>query len=409
MACWPGEATVIRKPERLLAVAAGVVLTANLYAVPALATSPRATDVGGAVLGLWALAQVVRGRIAAPRLAALGLLSLAPAVWLFFGLMGGDGPTAVMTGRFLLAVPWALALMAIADRKGGGDDLALGLLIGSMVNVAVILAQVAGLEHLLAAAGLSSRSADYGHYVNQQVRLPGLHGNHNASASVISLVVPAGFYLYFRGRLRLAALLAALLALMLAIALTSTRGPLLAAVASAAFAMAVGRRVGASVVIGAVALAVVVPLVVVYGPPGGWARWRNTEALVNNASERQASWVGSVELSLEHPQGLGITEGHRLLTERTGIRATHNAFLQAALAWSLPFALLLLAGLGAAVVRGALQPGEGLLLRSVLAFHLCGLFLFEEHLNNPTFVVLAVWLAAAGVLPEVRSGRSRAG
>ena len=34
-------------------------------------------------------------------------------------------------------------------------------------------------------------------------------------------------------------------------------------------------------------------------------------------------------------------------------------------------------------------------LLSLLAFHLAGLFLFEEHLNNPTFVVLASWLVAA--------------
>jgi len=48
-------------------------------------------------------------------------------------------------------------------------------------------------------------------------------------------------------------------------------------------------------------------------------------------------------------------------------------------------------------VRG-LGDGAGVsLLEGALAFHTAGVFMFEEHLNNPTFVILTAWFVVTAV------------
>ena len=79
----------------------------------------------------------------------------------------------------------------------------------------------------------------------------------------------------------------------------------------------------------------------------------------------------------------------------TSLSATHNAFVQAAMVFGLPLALILLTSivhLSWGALRGADTDGY---LLALLAMHLAGLFLFEEHLNNPTFLVMVSWMVAA--------------
>lgn len=397
------------KPEKLLPFLAGLFLAANLYILPFLASSPRVTDLAGLALGIVFLIHLARKGLPSMSLAALGIAGLAPATWLFFSVLEGDSETMVLSARWLLALPWAAALFLIQDRENRLQEFALGLVAGCFVNVAVTLLQLFGFENQLIAVGLSSVGANFSEYVSHQVRLPGLHGHHNASSAVTSLVVPAGFYLFYRGRIRLALLIAGLLGLLVCLNLTSTRGPLIISVMTVFLAGALARRWTLGVVLLAVGVGLILPLVVAYGPPGGWARWRNTEAMQSNASERSESGMAGLELTFEHPQGLGVESSHQLLDERTGIRSAHNAFLQAALVWSLPFGLLLALGLALGFFTGTGAEAGGNLLTRLLAFHLAGLFMFEEHLNNPTFIILTVWLTAAALLARFRTGRSPAG
>jgi hypothetical protein len=400
---------VTLRGEKFWPFLAGLLLSVNLYLLPFLPTSPRATDLGGVVLGAWVILRLARGRIKPLSLAILGVIAITPVIWMFFSVLNGDSRTGVLTARWLLGLPWAAALLLMAEAEDRLDSFAWGLLVGGLVNVLVIVLQWLGFESILQMVGLSSSGANYTQFVSHQVRIPGLHGHHNASSSVTSLMVPAGFFLYFRGRINLAALLACMVGFLLCLHLTSTRSPLLVMVSTIVFASVLARRMRLSIVLGLVVLVFLVPLVAVYGPPGGWARWKNTEALVSNASERQDSGLGALELSLDHPLGLGVAQGQIKLVERTGIRAAHNAFLQAALVWGLPLGLLLLVGLVSTVLAGfGGEMGEPF-LTSLLAIHLCGLFMFEEHLNNPTFIVLAAWLMAAALYRKLRTGKSPAG
>ncbi len=387
----------------------GFILSVNLYLMPWLADSPRATDLGGALLGLWILVKLAQGRQPLHHLASAGLVALVPLIWLFFGILEGYAQTTVMTGRWLLAMPWAIALCLLQDDEKRQYNFAWGLLLGGLVNVLVIILQQLGFQSMLQMVGLSSSGANYTEFVSYQLRIPGLHGQHNASSAVTSLMIPVGFYLYFRRKIKLVWLLTSILGLLIALNLTSTRSPLVVTVATITFASIMARRFRLSILLGVFLLGIIGPLVVVYGPPGGWARWRNTEAMTSNATEREDSNWGALELSLDHPLGLGVARGHQLLEEKTGLRSTHNAFLQAALTWGIPFALLLIVGMAVAVIRGSGSEQAMTFLPSVLAFHMTGLFLFEEHLNNPTFIILTAWLVSTAFHRKFKTGKSPVG
>ncbi len=398
----------IRK-DNLWPFLTGFLLVANLYLMPMLASSPRATDLGSLVLGCWILMRLAQGRQRPQPLAIVALVALIPLIWLFFSFLGNDPATTVLTARWLLAMPWALALISIMGTDRGQEMFARGLFFGCLLNVLVIIFQRLGLESPLQMLGLSSSGANYHQFVSHQVRIPGLHGHHNASSSVTSLLVPAGFFLYYRRLLNLKWLLVSMLGFLIAIHLTSTRSPLLVAIFTIIFISALARRLRQSVLIGFVLFSILVPLVLVYGPPGGWARWNNTEALVSNASERGDSGLGAVGLCVDNPLGLGVTKGHSELDGRTGIKATHNAFLQAALVWGLPFGILVSVGMILAVLRSLGATIEsGFFLPGLLAFHVSGLFMFEEHLNNPTFIILSASLIAMAFMRTLRTEKSPA-
>jgi hypothetical protein len=190
-------------------------------------------------------------------------------------------------------------------------------------------------------------------------------------------------------------LLGALAGLAVSLHLTSTRSPIVVTVLTVVYAAAAARRVGRVVLVGFVLLTVVAPLVVAYGPPGGWSRWRNVEALGINVDERLESNLVSLMLIVSHPQGLGVGEGKDRLADATSIDATHNAFLQAALYFGAALGLLAMLGLGFTILRGFGGPEHPLFLPGLLAFQTAGLFMFEEHLNNPTFVVICTWCIVA--------------
>ncbi len=394
--------------QKLWPFLAGFLLTANLYLLPCLDASPRATDLASLLLGCWVLVRLAHGRQRSQSLAVVGMVSIIPILWMFFSLLGSDPATTVLTARWLLAMPWVLALIFLMETDEMQETFAWGIMVGCLLNVLVIILQYLGMESLLQLVGLSSSGANYHQFVSHQVRIPGLHGHHNSSCSVTSLMGPAGFFLYFRHKMKIKMLLGSLFGLLIAIHLTSTRSPLMVAVFTIVFVSALARRLRQSALIGIVLLGILVPLVVVYGPPGGWARWNNTEALVSNASERADSGLGGVQLCVDNPLGLGVTRGHSELDGKTGIKSTHNAFLQAALVWGLPFGILVGVGIILAVFRGFGGIESSFFLPSLLAFHVSGLFMFEEHLNNPTFIILAAWLIAIAFLRNLRTEKSPA-
>ncbi|MFO7655419.1 MAG: O-antigen ligase family protein [Candidatus Krumholzibacteriia bacterium] len=373
----------------------GFFLVANTFLVPNLSWSPRATDLIGLLLAVWLLHRAaVRGLPAAP-LAVLAVANLLPLVWLVLGLLDRETETVTQAVRWLVAVPWAMTLLLVLAEAGARRRFLWGLLAGCLVNAAVVVLQFAGFDPYLRLIGFSTGDSAFHHYVYHQVRIPGLHGHHNASSAVISLLVPVSLYLYFRREVRLWVPALGLLLMFVALHLTSTRSPLVVAFVTLGLAILLAREVTRAAAFVTLLLAVGILFLAVMGPPGGAVRWGDLLAIEANAGERVESNRLALELSASHPFGLGVQRGKEEMVEASTIEATHNALLQASLFFGGLLALVVLAALLYHVLRllqGARSAG---FLAGLLAVHLLGLFMFEEHLSNPTFVILASWLVAS--------------
>ncbi len=376
----------------------GFLLAANLYVVPQFAQSPRATDLMGLVLAAWLLWRLgSRGMTSAP-LVALALVNVLPLAWFLMGLPGRQMPTLTMSLRWLLALPWGLALLYLTRTVRQRDAFLWGLVWGVVVNLVVLTLQATGLESIPRAIGLSTTDSAFHHTVYHSIRLPGLHGHHAATAAVTSLIVPVGLYLYFRGKAGIWLPALGICGLFATANFTSTRSPLLVAVATLLVFVLLAPRPARAAALFGLAGAVLLPLFLIFGPPGGKLRWQDMVSAEANLAERVTSTSSALELSLENPLGLGVKQGQIKLIEHGGIDATHNAFMQASLFFGLPLAAAMFLALAHLMWQVALRRGGAGFLEGILAWHLFGLFMFEEHMNNPTFVILASWLIATSAL-----------
>lgn len=373
----------------------GLLVVVNLYLVPSSGSSPRGTDVLGAGLAVWILVRAHRRGVRAMPLAALGVANILPIVWLVLSVLDGGRSTTVLAARWLLALPWAIALVELTRNPREMERFAWGLLVGCGLNVAGFALQYVGAEGVLKVLGMSSEDQDKLTWVGKQSRLPGLHRHYNASAAVTSLIVPPALWLYLRGRAGLWLPLVALGGLAFALHVSFTRSPLVVVAVTIAFALAASRDPKRSVTLGATLAAVAIPALLVIGPPGGWLRWVDTAATETNAAERfRSTWVGFT-LGLENPLGLGEREARARVADQASLSAVHNAFVQVGMVFGLPLAALMLLAfvhLAWGGFEGASSSGY---LLALLAVHMAGLFVFEEHLSNPTFLVLVSWCIAA--------------
>jgi hypothetical protein len=145
-------------------------------------------------------------------------------------------------------------------------------------------------------------------------------------------------------------------------------------------------------------------LIGLFGPPGGWERWVVLENIKPNVVERINTTAGALEVSLEHPMGLGIEAGREELVQKTGEGTSHNAYLQTAMQYGLPFAAALVLVILALPLRMLvllphviIAAKSRWMLEAILAVQLFGLFWFEEHLNSAVFVILTAWIAATAM------------
>jgi hypothetical protein len=386
----------------------GFFLTVNLFLIPSQDKSPRFTDLIAIGLALWLLVRSHRRGLPALPLAALAVTNVSSLLWTIYAFSAGENSTMVEAARWVLAMPWALTLLICTETEEDRVRFAWGLTIGCAVNAMVVFMQYAGLDSLLKPLGIAIENADRQIFWANFRRLSGLHRQHAATASVTSLIAPASIYLYMRGRAGLWLPLTSLALAAGTLHLTFTRSPAAVIVGVLAVAFVTARQARRSVVLASMLFAVGLPALVVIGPPGGKARWGDSVSLEVNAGERVRATISALEISLENPQGLGVERGRIELVDRTAINATHNAFFQASLHLGLLVSLILTLTLLHMIWR-LLDGGEAwTYLASLMALHLFGLFLFEEHLNNPTFIVLVGWLIAVST-QRISLRRSRAG
>jgi O-antigen ligase len=381
----------------------GFCLVTNLPIIGGTEQSPRITDVAGAVLGLWLLLRIYGVGVHAKPFFALLSLSFIPLLWGLNAIFDGDISTVVLGLRWVLAIPWGYALFLIS-RSPQQTALIWGLWWGCTANVVVLALQALGLGQPLMDIGLVVPDTFNEVYVGDQYRAPGLHGHPNASAAVVSLIVPLSLYLHFVRRARIWVVILGLGTMLAATGLTVTRSALLVGLLTAGAALIVHRNSKRSLRLALIFLYIGLPLIVWFGPPGGWERWMDPEYLQPNFGGRIDTATGALEISLEHPVGLGVEEGREELEQTTVSDTAHNAYLQTAVQHGLLFAVVLLLITLALPLRMLVLPPRALtaakpewMLEAMLAIQLFGLFWFEEHLNSAVFVVLMAWISASAV------------
>lgn len=382
----------------LIAWLLGFLLLANVYLTPFL-SGLRATDVLGAALGLWLLWRLATTGVRAKPFITLVVLGVVPLLWgllVFFG----EASTVVMSMRWLLAAPWAYALVAIVRDSEQRTSLAWGLWWGCVVNVIVLFIQFLGFVELTQNIGLATQQAllpvlyDLGSSGTE--RVPGMQGHPNGSAAVVSLVIPLGLYLYYAGKARAWVVIASLCVLFAGTQFTYTRSALLVSFVTLAVVFVVSSTSKRTLRLATLFLFIGLPTLALLGPPGGWERWLNPSNVEANSSIRLLSNVESLRISLRHPFGLGV-EGSQEALGSLGFYATHNAFLHIATIYGLLFAgvVMLLMLVAALHIFAGLQNERG--LEAMIAVQTFGLFFWEEHFNNAAFIILASWLVAASV------------
>lgn len=377
---------------RILPSLLGFFLVANATVFASDGNSIRATDLFGLGMGVYLLLRSGHPNFPWSRLAAAGVLVFLPLVWTGLAVLGlTDRSTIAQGARWILAVPWAVILWSMLQAEPGRTRFIKGLAVGCVFNVFVIVAQQYGMDAPLQRLGFSSFGVRLV-WVGEQLRMPGLHGGPTASAAVISLVAPATLWIYLRDRGNILWPAVGFATAGIALHLTASRSPLVMLVLTTLITLTLTFHRRRALLLWAIVLGLCGPVLTVYGPPGGWVRWTDTSDAALNVSDRLLSNEGAVELVMAHPLGMGVDDGHRALYEDTGIQATHNAWLQAALIFGLPMALVLALGMGVALARLRYGWKSDAFWPALVAVHLTGLFLFEEHLNNPTFVILATWL-----------------
>jgi len=393
---------ILQRARTLVPWLLGFVLVTTFPVIGGSEQSPRVTDVVGAALGLWLLLRLCFSGVHARPFFTLLALSAIPLLWGLEAFFDGDISTVVLSLRWLLAIPWGYALFLIS-RTPQQTALIWGLWWGCVANAVVLLLQLLGFGETLIDAGLVVPDTFSGGYVGTQYRAPGLHGHANASAAVVSLIVPLSLYLHLGRRAPIWIVIAGLGVMLAATQFTLTRSSLLVSLLTVIATLTILRSSRRTLRLAVILVYMGLLLIGLFGPPGGWERWV-PENIKPNLVERINTTAGALEVSLEHPMGLGIEAGREELVQKTGDGTSHNAYLQTAMQYGLPFAAALVLVILALPLRMLvllphviIAAKSRWMLEAILAVQLFGLFWFEEHLNSAVFVMLTAWIAATAV------------
>ncbi len=298
----------------------------------------------------------------------------------------GDYRDFVFPIRFLLALSFCAALTPLLEKAHNLSWFAAGLCLGCCLCVVPLVFQSLGQNDTMVAVGLAPSELAIPPWQVQQ-RPPGLHGHANATSAVISLGIPVATFMATRQQ-RYWLLAFAVGALLACSYYTETRSAVAISLATMGFALAISCRTDkVLLLLPMVALAALLAVGFAEGPvlPKSFVRADTADA---NLTERLTTTTTGLRLALEHPLGSGRTLGELAVHERTGVQAFHNALIWLGVAAGLvPMILTAGALLGAATQTA--QPGiTG--LRGLLALHLLGLCMFEDHFQNQTFIVVLI-------------------
>lgn len=377
---------------KALAFLLGFLLTFNVYLMPWSLQSPRATDIVGvlllAIVAVLLLMGLNLSLSLLTRALVVGVL-LFPMVWNSI-LSGG---AIINDIRWVSGFGWALGLTWGARDESLRPVIFKGLIIGALGGLIVIILQSIGMLQLTKDLGMAPRDAAEKEFIGY-LRPPGVEGHVNGSAAVLSLAVPAALGLTDEKRAGRKWLFLALGVVLVGGAITLNRSSMLVAATTLVIWIFFAANESVSTTWKFALVGLVVAVLAIYGPPGGWQRWMVLEDLSqsDNVQTRINTTLAALSLSVENPLGIGEMYKEQL-EWRSGYSATHNAYLQLALLAGIPAVVWLIWRLFIRSVS-LLRRGS---IEAWLSIHLAGLFFAEEYFGNPSFIILSCWLMVGPV------------
>ncbi len=367
------------------AMAIGFLIPFNIYLLPVGEERLRVLDLLGAFA--WFLIPtllVLQRRLHLGVVARGSLLLILILPWFFSDWSLGGVAGSIQALRWVLAIGLVYLLHLLLSDDDSVDAFLFGVFWGAVANLPILLLDQLGFGALLQKLGLASSDTSAS-YFKGEYRSAGMHGHPNGAAAVCSLVVPATIALMRRGRVGSCWLLFAFCVVFAATALTLTRSAAVVSIAviSLSLLLSAPTRILRTLTV----TSSVIVVVLLLGPPADSLRWADRAEVEANAAIRVETTQSSWHLVLDNPGGLGSSYSEQL-GRSTVLGVTHNAYLQIALLAGIPIALF-------AIVAFILRIGRLTGRRATEAWFAVQvglLFLFEEHLSNPTFIVLTVWL-----------------
>lgn len=361
------------RPARPLVFFVGLVTTFN--PLVSLGTLVRVTDLLGLLLAPAVLLRLAVGRCQARTFVFLVLLLAGISVWTAVDVSRGEIPRLPI--RWLSAMIIALAAALMIRDLGSSRDFMAGLLVGALLSLLVLFLQFSSDLRSFGPVLFEDPDAKLVYFGHGDLRAVGLYGHPNASAAVVALALPTAVVL---SRGRLVGDMVGWGAVVGAYLLTVTRAAVL--VSALVWTVLSARLAPRRLVAGA--LAVVVAILVV-GPPGGWERWDDPTELAANGSDRLRTTTEAARIVLLHPVSSGTSFGSEV--GQAKFFSVHNAFVQTGLYLGIlapPFFI-------GAVVAGILWMRRSEPV-GALSLQVAGLFMFENHLVNVTFVIILLFI-----------------
>lgn len=233
-------------------------------------------------------------------------------------------------------------------------------------------------------------------WVNDDIRGGGIFGHPNAAAAAILLLVPLMLATVSERALPRVFGLLAFVPIIVVFQITQTRSTSLVAVLMIVIWCFRQTRVKGLLGIGLATAASFLLLASLSGVAGLTSseqattladRVMNNQEASSNADDRFNTVVSSIELSLQHPFGMGSSYLQPLINS-TGFDATHNAYLEL----SLLGGIFLTGYVAWRLWRTALSALHSDSVEALTAVYLSTVFLFENLLAQPQMVVLCLWL-----------------
>lgn len=363
----------------------GFFLVANIYLIPMLEKTPRATDLIGVLIAIVLFFYFLKHGVVMVRLIAMLVISLFPFLWLIYATVLKDALQIVLSARWLLALPWAYTLCMTSYNSEQKYNVVKGMIYGILLNVIVMVLQFLGFTDFLQNIGIAAQDSKWT-TVYGISRIAGMHGEANASMPVVSLIIPLCLYLFYQHRKGKWIILFSMIVLSLGTTLTLTRSPVLVSLAVLVFVLLFNIKMKRTIKLAVLLISIFIFGLIILGPPGGWERWIDPANLSVNLQGRIETNIMSINLILNNALGIGAGKIKEL------VGATHNAFLQATMQYGWLFGFIIAVSI-LILALGVISGVRGRFgLEKLLALHMTGLFMFEEHFYNPTFIILGTWI-----------------